>query len=76
MDWLKILYPGLWCILFVIAGLQIGNVTIISGPVNPVFTIAYYGCAIAALIALCFLIIRFAKIITEEKPGRDIKNMP
>jgi hypothetical protein len=65
MDWQKTLYPGLWCILFIITGLLIWIIKLMSGSGDSVLVYAYYGCAVAALIALCFLIINVAKVITE-----------
>jgi len=67
MDWQKVLYPGLWCILFVIVGLQIWIIKVMSGSGDSVLKYVYYGCAIGALIALCLLIVNVAKVITEEK---------
>jgi len=68
MDWQKTLYPGLWCMLFVITGLLIWIINLISGPSDQVLIYAYYGCAVAALIALCLLVINVARVITEEQP--------
>ena len=67
MDWQKILYPGLWAILFIITGLLIWIVKLVSGYTDPVLIYAYYGCAVAALIALCLLVINVARVITEEQ---------
>jgi hypothetical protein len=67
MDWQKTLYPGLWCILFMITGLLIWIVKLVGGYTDQIFIFAYYGCAVAALIALCFQIINVAKVITEEQ---------
>jgi hypothetical protein len=76
MDWQKTLYPGLWCILLVITGLLIWIIRLVSGYSDQVLIYAYYGCAVAALIALCFLVINVARVITEEQPGRDIRKIP
>jgi hypothetical protein len=70
MDWQKILYPGLWCMLFMIFGLQVWIVKMISGSVDQILIIGYYGCAVAALVALCFLVIGVAKFIAEGEPSR------
>jgi hypothetical protein len=67
MDWQKTLYPGLWCILFVITGLLIWIIKLVGGYSDQALIYAYYGFAVAALIALCFLIINVAKVITEEQ---------
>jgi len=72
MDWQKTLYPGLWCILFVITGLLIWIIKIVTGSSDQVLIIGYYACAIAALIALCLLVINVARVITEEQPGKEV----
>jgi hypothetical protein len=67
MDWQKTLYPGLWCILFIITGLLIWIIKLISGSEDQFLIIMYYACFVASVIALCFLIINVAKVITEEQ---------
>ena len=67
MDWQKTLYPGLWCMLFIIAGLLVWTIKIVSGYTDPVLAYAYYGCAIAALFALCFMFVKAAKVITDRE---------
>ena len=61
--WRGLLYPGEWCIWFVLVGL----VTSVSD--NPVFVFMYYTCAIAALVSLAFL---FIGIVTHviKRPSR------
>jgi tetratricopeptide (TPR) repeat protein len=54
-DWQGLLYPGEWCIRFVLVGL------IASVSDKPVFVFLYYICAIAALIAMVFLIFGLVK---------------
>jgi hypothetical protein len=67
MDWQKQLYPGLWCILFIITGLLIRIINTVSGSYDPFLIIMYCACFVASVIALCFLIINVAKVITEEQ---------
>jgi len=69
MDWQKQLYPGLWCMLFIIAGFQILIIKLISGSNDKFLIGMYYACAIAALVALCFLVINCVKCITEKQSG-------
>jgi len=69
----KTKYPGLWCILFVITGLLVIIIKLVSGSSDQVLIIGYYACAIAALIVLCFLIINVARVITEEQPGKGVR---
>ena len=65
MDWQKQLYPGLWCILFIITGLLIRIIKLISGSEDQEMIIVYYACFVASVVALCFLIINVATVITE-----------
>lgn len=69
MDWQKTLYPGLWCVLFIIIGLLIWIIKLVSLSDDPTFVYAYYGCAIAALVALCLLLVNVTKVITEGEPA-------
>lgn len=67
MDWQNKLTLGPWSILFVITGLLIWIIKIVSGSSNQVLIIGYYACAVAALICVLFPGINVAKIITERK---------
>lgn len=62
-DWRELLYPGEWSMMFVLVGL----ITSVSD--QPVFIFMYYTCAIAALIALGFLIFGLLKHI-KGRPSR------
>jgi hypothetical protein len=53
-----------------IMGLLVCIIKMASGSNDQILIIGYYGCAVAALVALCFLIIGVAKFITEGKPGK------
>ena len=66
MDRQKILYFGLWCILLVITGFLIWIIKLVSGSSDQVLIIIYYGCAMAAVIALSLLILAVAKFKTKE----------
>ena len=55
MDWRELLYPGEWSIWFVLVGL----LTSVSD--KPVFMFMYYTSAIAALVALGFLLLGLVK---------------
>ena len=68
MDWQKQLYPGLWCILFIITGLLIRIIKLISGSEDQEMIIVYYACFVASVVALCFLIINVATVITCRVP--------
>ena len=52
--------------MIVITGLLIWIVKIISGSSDQVLIIIYYGCAMAAVIALSLLILAVAKFKTKE----------
>jgi len=70
MDWQKTLYPAQWCVIFVIVGLLIWLIKLVSGSNDQVLIFAYYACAVAALVSLCFLLIGVAKFITEGEPAK------
>ena len=42
-------------------------IRLVSSYTDPVLAYAYYGCAIAALVALCFLFVNIAKVITDRE---------
>lgn len=65
MDWQKTLCPVQWCILFITLGFFVRLIELASGSYNLVLFIAYYGCAIAALIALLQFVKNINKVITE-----------
>lgn len=61
-DWRELLYPGEWSVRFVLIGL----ITSVSD--KPVFVFMYYTCAIAALVALVFLLYGLVKHATRRHP--------
>ncbi|MEI7433700.1 MAG: tetratricopeptide repeat protein [Methanomicrobiales archaeon] len=63
-DWRGLLYPGEWSIWFVLVGL----LTSVSD--KPVFMFMYYTSAIAALVALGFLLLGLVKH-ARERPSRE-----
>jgi hypothetical protein len=67
MDWQKKLYPGIWCMLFIIAGFQIWIVKLLAYPGNQIIMIMYYVCVVAAVISLCLLFFNVAREITEHQ---------
>lgn len=70
MDWPNILCPVQWCVLFIILGLLVKAIELASGSYNLVLFIAFYGCAIAALISLLLFVKNINKVITEmQEPG-------
>jgi tetratricopeptide (TPR) repeat protein len=66
--WHDLLYPGEWCVRFVIIGLLLSLVD------NPVFSIMYYTCVIAALIALVFLLAGVVRFIRQQSSGKAVKS--
>jgi hypothetical protein len=61
--WRGLLYPGEWCIWFVLVGL----VTSFSD--KPIFVFMYYTCAIAALVSLGFLLTGIVRHVIK-RPSR------
>jgi hypothetical protein len=57
----KILYPGLWCILFIITGLLIRIIKLMTGSEDQEMTIVIYACFVASAIALCFMTCRMRR---------------
>jgi len=45
---------------------------LVSGSYDSFLIIMYCACFVASVIALCFMIINVAKVITEEQPGKDV----
>jgi hypothetical protein len=71
MDLQKTLCPVQWCVLFIILGFLVKLIELASGSYNPVLFIAYYGCIIAALIALLLFAINITREIAEIQPKQD-----
>jgi hypothetical protein len=65
MDWPELLCPVQWCVLFIILGFLVRLIELASGSYDLVLFIAYYGCAIAALVSLLFFVKNISKAITE-----------
>lgn len=65
MDWQKTLCPVQWCVLFIILGFLVRLIELASGSYDLVLFIAYYGCAIAALVSLLFFVQNISKVISE-----------
>jgi len=61
--WRGLLYPGEWCMWFVLVGL------IASVSDKPLFVVMYYTCAIAALVSLCFLFLGIVRHVAAGPPG-------
>jgi tetratricopeptide (TPR) repeat protein len=61
-NWRDLLYPGEWSVRFVLVGL----ITSVSD--QPVFIFMYYTCAIAALVALGFLLLGLVKHVKGLHP--------
>jgi hypothetical protein len=61
--WRGLLYPGEWCIWFVLVGL----ITSVSD--KPLFVFMYYTCAIAALVSLCFLFLGIFRHVSARPSG-------
>jgi len=62
-DWRELLYPGEWSVRFVLVGL------LVSVSDKPVFIFMYYTCAIAALIALAFLLLGLVQHVKRRHSG-------
>jgi len=71
MDLQNALCPVQWCVLFIILGFLVKLIDLASGSYNPVLFIAYYGCIIAALIALLLFTINITRVISEIQPKQD-----
>jgi hypothetical protein len=66
MDLQKTLCPVQWCVLFIIMGFLVKLIELASGAYSLVLFIAYYGCIIAALIALLLFTVNITRVITEN----------
>jgi hypothetical protein len=65
MDWQKTLCPVQWCVLFIILGFLVRLIELASRSYNLVLFIAFYGCAIGALVALLLFVVNINKVINE-----------
>lgn len=69
-DWHALLYPGEWSIRFVIVGL------LASAYENPVFVFIYYTCAVAAVVAMVFLLAGLVKHAAKRRAARTPVPVP
>jgi len=51
----------------VITGLLIRIIKLMTGFSNPEMIFMYWACFVASVVALCFLIVNVARVITEEQ---------